>query len=119
MELLNSEAVYTESRLHGAPGRTRGTVTLIRGGYNMQDQIEFENRSSRRRGAPEPDLMPEEDMGEEADGAPTAEELFSAGPTMMGAKARNMLLSGDKNAGLASYKSRMYRKMDADDEEKV
>ena len=38
---------------------------------------------------------------------------------MMGAKAREMLLSGDKNAGLASYKSRMYRKMDADDGEKA
>jgi hypothetical protein len=93
---------------------------IIWGDWVVQDQIEFENRCSRRRGAPEPGLMPESDStGEELDGAPTGEQLFSAGPTMMGAEARDMLLAGDKDQGLACYKRRMYRKMDADNDEKA
>jgi hypothetical protein len=87
-------------------------------GYNVQDQIEYENRCSRRRGAPEPEWIPEPNE-EDADGSPAAEQLFSAAPTMMVADARDMLLNGDRDAGLASYKQRMYRKMDANDDEKA
>ena len=63
--------------------------------------------------------MPEADAGAGDGAAPPAEQLFSAGPTMMGAEAREMLLSGDKDAGLVAYKLRMYRKMDADDDNKA
>jgi hypothetical protein len=63
----------------------------------------------------------EEDSDEAADDADrevAAEELFSAVPTMMTGEARNMLLSGDPE-GLAAYKRRSYRKMEADGPEKV
>lgn len=72
----------------------------------------------RRRGAASEPMPVADDEGED-DGASAPEQLFSAEPTMMGAEARTLLLSGDKDAGLTSYKKRMYRKMDADDDDRV
>ena len=54
-----------------------------------------------------------------AAGGKPGEVLHSAGATMMSEAARTLLLAGDKEAGLAAYKDRMYRKMGATNDEQV
>lgn len=50
----------------------------------------------------------EEEAGPGGEGAP-AKHAISSEPTMMSQEARNLFLNGDKDSGLAAWKSRYYR----------
>lgn len=107
-------------------------------GMRAQDQVAFEERTKRGRGGGRGgERGGDEQLADAAaamaaariagdedalvlDPADRAQEvLHSATATMMSAAAREVLLSGDKDAGLQAYKDRCYRKMEAETPEQV